>query len=325
MRRLVPFLCVALLSTGCTSLALKRTTVHQSESLTDLYQQQVLDNLAKFVQDPNALPEFALANSGTSTVADNAAQGASNLGFNGTGFNAAVVGLPSGQRTVTLGWTLTPINDPHKLALMRCAYQKAVAACGKGTAATSCPDCDGKLDDFYGLKKPSAPETDPLCSKCSSSPTAVPPQRCCVEPACCWFHCGSKKDKPWNCDCIPVGHYCGTYVWVPAEGRDELTKLVMNILDFAFRDSEASVPPTKEVTANFDSDGNLVKDPKNAAITVKAVIDLAHPVTPSNAACLLLCGQEARKARTLRAPTIEDRPRMGIFELQQQLNQIPRP
>ena len=37
-----------------------------------------------------------------------------------------------GQRTCLESYTLTPVNDPRKLELMRCAYQKAVRSCGIG-------------------------------------------------------------------------------------------------------------------------------------------------------------------------------------------------
>src|SRR5439155_24071301 len=125
---------------------------------------------------------------------------------------SASLALPGGGRQVNLGWTLDPVRDPHKLALMRCAYQKAVAACGEGAVSVTCPDCNAKLGEFLGKNAH------------------------CAESCACWFHSGCKKDLPKNCDCMPVGHYCGTFVWVTPDGQNELTKLVLNILDFAFRD-----------------------------------------------------------------------------------------
>lgn len=49
---------------GCTHMHLHRSTVRQAGTLDDIYQQQVLDNLAKFVYDSNSLPHFAFPNQG---------------------------------------------------------------------------------------------------------------------------------------------------------------------------------------------------------------------------------------------------------------------
>ena len=40
---------------GCTHVQLQKDTVQQARTLSDIYQQQVLDNLAKFVYDFNSL------------------------------------------------------------------------------------------------------------------------------------------------------------------------------------------------------------------------------------------------------------------------------
>ncbi|MEM8864785.1 MAG: hypothetical protein AAGF31_04490, partial [Planctomycetota bacterium] len=49
-------------TTGCTTArALRHNTVSQANTVADIHQQQVLDNLAKFVHDPYAIPSFAVA------------------------------------------------------------------------------------------------------------------------------------------------------------------------------------------------------------------------------------------------------------------------
>jgi len=134
--------------TGCTHVQLQRDTVRQSLTLTELYQQQVVDNLALFAHDPDALPHFLYAKEGSSQVVDT---GGTTFGIDWgrSGVNKTSLGL-SGMRQLNETWTLEPINDPRKLALMRCAYQTALANCGMGQVSQSCPDCQKRFDDFYG-------------------------------------------------------------------------------------------------------------------------------------------------------------------------------
>jgi hypothetical protein len=50
-----------------------------------------------------------------------------------------------------------------------------------------------------------------------------------------------------------VGEYCGVYVWVEPEGRDQLTKLTLAILDFAV--NNPPTPLNKTVSYNIDAFG----------------------------------------------------------------------
>ncbi|MFM2001710.1 MAG: hypothetical protein RI963_1136 [Planctomycetota bacterium] len=52
------------LFSGCTHRQLRWNTTHQAQTLTDIYEQQVLDNLAMFVRNPNSTPFFAFPNAG---------------------------------------------------------------------------------------------------------------------------------------------------------------------------------------------------------------------------------------------------------------------
>ena len=45
---------------GCTHVQLKRNTVRQAFTVGDIQQQQVLNNLARFVYDINSLPSFSI-------------------------------------------------------------------------------------------------------------------------------------------------------------------------------------------------------------------------------------------------------------------------
>ena len=126
---------------------------------------------------------------------------------------------------------------------MRCAYQMAVRSCGRGAVSGTCPDCATRFKVFY--------TGDPNGDIRQGANGTVTSE--CLNANCCWFHIGCKKCAPKHCDCTLVGEYCGCYVWVTEEGRDELSKLTLAILDFALNS-----PPqkrTKEIVYNIDEYG----------------------------------------------------------------------
>jgi hypothetical protein len=185
---------------------------------------------------------------------------------------------------------MTAINDPRRLELMRCAYQQAVANCGKGGPSGTCPDCQKRFNAFYtgrpvkygpfrfdpplseeGLEQPSA-GGEPKAEKrrltrdiLVDNHVPVPGETTdpgtvtsnCLTPGCCtWFGYGCKKCVPKDCPCQYVGEYCGVYVWVQSgKGREELSKLTLAIMDYAVKDFATG--PVKEVTLyrRVDSDG----------------------------------------------------------------------
>ena len=231
---------------GCTHLQLGRSAVNQAWTVSDVCQQQVLNNLAMFMYDPGSLPHFSYPNSSAANVTDQGnvaatpAWAPSNLAipavlFNG-GFNVGA------SRQNAESFVLTPVSDPRKLELMRCAYQKAVAGCGRGEMSKSCPDCATRFRVFYTgdedgqIEKESAGK---LTSECISDE--------------CWFCVGCRKCIPKDCSCTYVGQYCGVYVWVPPGGRDDLAKLTLTILDFARH--EPPVPLPKQVSYFIDELG----------------------------------------------------------------------
>lgn len=140
---------LALLATvvGCTHTQLWYNTVNQAETVADVHTQQVLDNLAKFAHNPNALPHFSFPNSGLAQVTDNA-RGNTRFDFSPRSLSTWFFGV-DGSRTNAESYTLTPVNDPRKLELMRCAYQRAISACGCQSESTHCPDCNRRFNQFY--------------------------------------------------------------------------------------------------------------------------------------------------------------------------------
>jgi hypothetical protein len=152
--RTLSLCCIAVLVLGCaTPAALERQTVYQADTATDIHQQQVLDNLAKFLSDPYSVPSFSLATQGTNDVTDNHA-GNFALGWGRTAqgnflFNS-LNSMASGSRTKKQNWTMTPIANPRKLELMRCAYQRTLTNCGvHDCESQNCPDCRKRFNQFY--------------------------------------------------------------------------------------------------------------------------------------------------------------------------------
>ncbi len=109
-------------STGCTAVRLGQRTMRQASTLPDLQYQQVLDNLARFVDDPAALPWHVNFREGTTQITDSASAGA-----------AVDLGPPSntlpqlfGSRTVVVQWGMTPVIEHTALRLLRMAYRRAI-------------------------------------------------------------------------------------------------------------------------------------------------------------------------------------------------------
>jgi hypothetical protein len=127
----------ALVCCGCTTAALKRHTLNQAASPTDIRYQEILDNLAMVARDPSTLPSYSSIFAGTAQITDSA-QMASTTTF-GPGSGAQVLN-PQFTRATVGNWTLDPINVPEKLEAMRCACRWVVY--GREAA---CQDCAGLL------------------------------------------------------------------------------------------------------------------------------------------------------------------------------------
>lgn len=94
----------------------------QARSLTTIYEQQVLDNLAMFSQSPDSLPFFAVPGTGSASVTDSGGVAAGPL----NGPSRTIIGPLSIGRGNTQTWALIPITDPAKLERMQSLYQGAI-------------------------------------------------------------------------------------------------------------------------------------------------------------------------------------------------------
>lgn len=253
-------------------------------TLSELYTQQVLNNLAMFVQNPDALPFFAFPNQGTTSIQDTGNIG--NPGYESSRFMSSAFVL-NGARQTTENWVLVPVSDPAKLGLMRCAYRQAIASCiGVDLTHAGCPSCRDLRKDFHGPPDPAA--------KNPQENEELP----CLDSAC-WLRWSCKKHLPKKGDSRYVGRYGDLYVWIPPGGREMLTRLTMAILDYAVNDAVQYEKRTKQVEIWVDDTGEVVNevneagDPRTGVrkITATIPIDFAS----GNLAILDTYGEFLRK------------------------------
>ena len=216
MSRAVLFIGLLSALSGCaTHLALRNDTVKTTATLADLQYQQVLDNLARFHDNPDTVPSFAVATAGTVSLLDTAGAGVSptyspTLTFHQQGGGAlpilSLLFPLSASRALTDNWSLTPITDADNLRRLRCAFRLLVL----GEATPNYEFCRNQMKEFF------AGEEADLADY-------YPPRG--------WSGGGSKKDVPK--DACYVGCHGCTYVWVTPEGMNGLATFTMGALDLA--------------------------------------------------------------------------------------------
>ena len=145
---------------GCQHTHLRYNTVRQAETLAEIYEQQVLDNLAKTVHDAHALPYFAYPKDGSTRITDEGSFSASPIHDFRSEFGIG------GKRSGLEQWGLTPVSDPAKLQLMQCAYQRAVY----GQPLSRCVDCCNLEKAFEGLPDLTLQVLDPNTGEALCNP-----------------------------------------------------------------------------------------------------------------------------------------------------------
>jgi len=233
---------------GCQHVQLENHTLRQASTLTDLQYRQVLSNIALFAQNTDALPFYATAGTGTTSIQNTlGARGTFNWDlFSNAGiatlwfFDKASAEVdPSTQAQEQ--WTTSCVLNPDELSLMRCIYQKVVGV-------RDC-ECEKKLCDFFGTKK--------FNYYCEA-----------MQPG--WYSVGCRKEVPK--EACYVGRYGKVFVWVTPDGLDDLTRITLAILDIA------TIQPTaigQRTDANATAIGALFERAKNLeAVLEKCPDDL---------------------------------------------------
>lgn len=223
-------------------MQLQKNSVRQAGTVSEIYEQQVLDNLARFVVNPYATPTFSIASQSTNGVADRGEFGISDGGFTGKFFAFLSAG---GSRDAEQNFTLDPVANPQRLQLMQCAYQRAVGL----QAANDCDKCCEYLVAWTG-------RVDACRDACGITSGWL-----------CKSDC--RKDVP-KCCSENYGEFCGTYVWVDPCFRSEFSKLVMTIIEYAAGDPAESFDNVK-VTYYIGED-NLPATKGNHVREIEAIV-----------------------------------------------------
>jgi len=179
---------------GCAHAPLERNANRQAPTITDIQFNQVLTNIAMFIENPDTMPFSSPIGTGTTQVVQSGEVDPS-LTWQAHKFTMEMLGLKAMQN-LQENWTLAPVHEADRLDAMRCAYQQLV------TGVTMTEACKNKVLKY--TKRP-------------------------IKGG--WFECGRCRDIPR--DACYVGHCHKTYVWVLAGDMDELSNFTMAILDIA--------------------------------------------------------------------------------------------
>jgi hypothetical protein len=114
-------LTILLIMSGCTSIRLKQSTINQAGTLAALQHQQVLNNLAMFLANPEALPSLVNLKDGSAQIAD--VGSAQYMGDWHRAFKSQPTLL--GSRTVVEQWGMTPIVNDIEVQILKLAYRRA--------------------------------------------------------------------------------------------------------------------------------------------------------------------------------------------------------
>jgi hypothetical protein len=189
---------VLLVLSGCNAQQLRFTTMRLSETIPDLQERQVIENLARMAANPGALPYYSVINGGTASINDTGSGGLYALTLQHRFFPSATLDATA-SRSVTGNWTLNTMINPDRLRAMRAAYQIALGA------EFIDPVDERKLEAITNNQKD-------------------------IEIPRGWACVGKKRDVPHGA-CI-VSHCGKTYVWVaPGRSKDfaDFALLMLNI------------------------------------------------------------------------------------------------
>jgi hypothetical protein len=137
MKKLPIIMCLLAASAGCMEHQLRDKTVRLSTTTTDLLYMQILDNLARTIDNPEEMPYFDVPAVATAQIQRSLSATAtpqwgliSNAGAFAIGrflFNQQQVAV-NPQQLDQESWQITPMADPDRLVLMHCAFLKAIGA-----------------------------------------------------------------------------------------------------------------------------------------------------------------------------------------------------
>lgn len=255
MRRSLIFMIV--LSAGCQSVMLRERTVGQAKTITDVYYQQIMDNIAIHAANPEALPYFSYPSTGSNAIQRTL------TGFYQPGWNlvhyaalgpAIAYHYLFNQQSAQLNassqsaetWTTVTTTDPDKIQLMKYAYEKAFGIVDAGhdhalwqLLHVENPDDENRLIPAAGV----APKVSGIQGGYgygALAPKVNLDYYSKIYPG--WFSVGAKCDVPK--DACFVGHCGKTYAWVMPNQMRDLANFTLVILDIATYQSSGTRNPS---------------------------------------------------------------------------------
>lgn len=194
---------------GCTHAQLQASTVATASTVMDIHYQMVLDNLARMVRNPSALPSEIRIKQGTVQVSDEF--GLYRLTFSGTASGS--FGGPRADRTVSEQWGADAISDPRAIKKLQDLYRTAMRL--------------PPLDDPAFLRQHERREKASKQSGNSDTGAQTTIDMTHDVPSG-WFHVGVEGQVP---DAARyVGHSGAVWVWVMPDDVGDLSRFTLAML-----------------------------------------------------------------------------------------------
>nr|WP_254803938.1 hypothetical protein [Methylobacterium sp.]USU34562.1 hypothetical protein NG677_23555 [Methylobacterium sp.] len=153
---------IAGLVSGCASTQLNNNTVELSSSVDDIYTKQTLNNISKFIDDPNAIPSQMVLSAGVfqtgttitpsvnfpfTDAATRTLTAAATLSSANARATAGAGAILSGTNSQQQNYTVAPVSDAVILRNQQALYQHAVY--GKALLGRYIPQRVFIKDTFY--------------------------------------------------------------------------------------------------------------------------------------------------------------------------------
>ena len=258
---------LAVLSAGCTNLALEQHTVKQVETGADMRYRGAMENLAMFAANPWTLPAMNAIFNGSTKVSDQVQWTSSSVigrqqvpGGTATYPQSETVNFPE-QRQVYGMWTLDPVSSPEKLRAIRACCWRVLYG----------PD--------FG-----APEDHELLKK--YVPGKMPPGHYFdveadlkdIETNCSGWLCQGCVDQVPARACYKAQCH-GRWVWVMPEGMAGLSKFTLIMAKLSRVLTDNYYYPTAQTRTLVFTD----QTPRNGmSVNVTAYIDAKGRLTPGD-------------------------------------------
>jgi hypothetical protein len=238
--RMIVLLSILAVSSGCTSVALKRATLAHAGSTADLRYREVVENLAMIASNAELLPAYSSIFAGTTDINDIGKATSTSLWartaqkpFRYASFFSQQTADFMGSRSFKSNWSLDPTIAPEKLRAMRAACQWVANG----------PESVGPDVDLLRKFEPGNP--------CGYYFDVI--HRLQAMPREWLHHADRRLDVPHDaCYWAECG---GSYVWVGPEEMGFLSELVLTLQHIARANLEMAYFPqthTRKIEKVFD-------------------------------------------------------------------------